>query len=359
MRIRFASAAVLLAGLIPVARGADDSSVERLRKDLQFLTSDECEGRGAQTQGLAKAADYIAAEFKRVGLKPAGTEGYFQPFTMRAGRATPGSKNSLVLKGPLGQEIDLAYDKQFRPIGMSATAGATAPLVFAGYGITTPDGTYDDYKGLDATGKIVIVLRKAPPHGKDGKPFAGGGQRANELSSLNNKLLTAAKAKTKGVLFVNDRESINQGDVLMPFDYTAEADPPVDFPSAQIGRAQLDAILLSSTGHGLKETEDEICRTAQPGSASLTGWTANLSVSINRPIVTVKNVIGVLEGKGDFANEYVVIGAHYDHLGRGERGSLERDPKVKQQFHRGADDNGSGTVSVMELARRLATDKSY
>src|SRR5579864_3296648 len=95
----------------------------------------------------------------------------------------------------------------------------------------------------------------------------------------------------------------------------------------------------------------------QPHSLALNGWNASINLSVERKMVEVKNVIGVLEGKGPLADETVVIGAHYDHLGRGERGSLERDPMKKTLLHRGADDNGSGTVSVIELARRFAAMK--
>src|SRR5207248_876921 len=95
----------------------------------------------------------------------------------------------------------------------------------------------------------------------------------------------------------------------------------------------------------------------KPQTAALNGWTATVQVGIDRPSVEVKNVIGILPGNGPLAKEYVVVGAHYDHLGRGERGSLERDQTKRTQIHHGADDNGSGTVSVMELARRLSGKK--
>jgi hypothetical protein len=378
MFARLSLTVVLLLSFLPLTRSAENGSVERLRKDLQYLTSDECEGRGAQTEGLKKAAAYIAAEFERLGLKPSGTQGWYQPYTMRAGKATVGGSNRLAITGPMKEEISPEFDKVFRPLGLSGVGAISAPLVFVGYGITyAPTGpahdgngkasqsaasdalTYDDYKGIDVAGKIVIILRKAPPKGKDGKPFAGGGRIVNELSSLNFKLLTAAKQKVKAVLFVNDIESAEKSDQFMPFDYTSETEPPVDFPSAQISRVLLDRLLRESAGKSLAEMENEIRDKAEPRSIELKGWAGAIEISINRPTVEVRNVIGIMPGKGPLANEYIVIGAHYDHLGRGERGSLESDPEKRKEIHHGADDNGSGTVSIMELARRFTSDKSY
>jgi Peptidase family M28/PDZ domain/PA domain len=344
--------------VVPALAAENDASVSRLRKDLEFLASDACEGRGAQTEGIHKAAAYIAAEFQQLGLKPGGTNGsYFQPFTMRTGRATIGVTNRLVVQGSLGQAMELKLDAHFRPLGLSAVGKASAPLVFVGYGLSDKQLKYDDYSGIDAAGKIVVVLRKTPPVDGNGGAFGGG--RANQLGSLSSKLLTAQQHKAAGVIFVNDRDTAKAGDPLMPFEYTAQEEPGVDIPSVQIQRSQLDAMLQSSAGKGLNEIEREIERTASPHSVALNGWSASFEVQITRKSVEVKNVIGIMDGRGPLANEIVVIGAHYDHLGRGERGSLERDAKKRETIHHGADDNGSGSVSVMELARRFALRKTY
>ena len=343
----------LLAALAPFAAAENTDSVARLRKDLTFLASDECEGRGAQTQGIFKAADYIAREFQELGLKPGGTSGYFQPFTMRTGKAMLDAGNRVSLKGPLGQGIEPEISKQFEPLGLSATAKASGPLVFVGYGLSEKDLGFDEYKGIDVAGKIVVVLRRTPPTDRNGRPIS------ERLGSLTGKLIVAKQKKAAGVIFVNDRNTAKRGDPLMAFDYTAQEEPSVDIPAVHIHRAQLNSMLQSSVGAELDELEQEIDRTLTPRSAALAGWSANVEVHISRKTVEVKNVIGILEGKGPLAKEIVVIGAHYDHLGRGERGSLENDPKKKEFIHHGADDNGSGSVSVMELARRFAGRKDY
>jgi hypothetical protein len=344
---------IILAGA-GLCRSADDPSIGRLRQDLTFLTSDECEGRGAQTHGLQLAADYIASEFKKIGLKPGGTDGYFQPYRMPAGKAILQS-SSVRLRGPLGQEIELAAGQQYQVVGMAGSGKISAPVVFVGYGVSTNEPSYDDYKNIDVAGKAVVVLRKTPYPGNSRMNF--GGQRNQMLGSLNNKIVTADFAKAAAILFVNDRDTAGDTDKLMPFDYTSEADVPAKIPSVHIRRTVLESMLQESLATDLGTVEREIDRTAKPQSVPLTGWTASVELSIDRPTVEVKNIVGILEGAGPLAKEYVIVGAHYDHLGRGERGSLERDPKKITLIHHGADDNGSGTVSVVELARRFAQRK--
>jgi hypothetical protein len=360
MRARFGlPVLVLLASVVAVR--AEEASIEHLRKDLSYLTSDECEGRGAQTQGIHKAAAYIAAEYERLGLKPGGPNGsYFQPFQMRAGKANL-QHASMKLQGPLGQQIELKLNDHFQAVGLAESGKVSAPLVFVGYGISSKDPAYDEYKGVDVAGKIVVVLRKTPMPGNNASPFAGGpgrgDRRGDQTGSLVGKIIAADQAKAAGVIFVNDRDTAEKDDKLMPFDYTSEAEPVAKIPSVHIHRALLDSMLQETFGFNLRDIEYDIDRTMKPNSLVLTGWSAAIDLGIERKMVEVKNVIGVLEGKGPLADETVVIGAHYDHLGRGERGSLERDPMRKTLLHRGADDNGSGTVSVIELARRFAAQK--
>lgn len=358
-RVLIAALALPLVFCVSAAQ-AEDPSIERMRKDLLFLTSEECEGRGAQTQGLNKAADYIAQEFKKIGLKPGGPkDSYFQPYTMQTGRAKVGAGNSVRLTGPLGQQIELEPGQHFETVGLSVSGKLTAPVVFVGYGLSVPDLKYDDYAGIDVTGKIVIVMRKTPMPGSDHAKF--GGERNARIASLTEKVLTADQKKAAAILFVNDRDTISGflGDRLMPFDYTSEADVPAKIPSVHVRRSVVDMMLQSVLGRDFRSVESEIDRTLSPQSALLKGWTATIDVTVERKMADVKNVIAVLPGQGPLAKETVIIGAHYDHLGRGERGSLERDTKRKTLIHHGADDNGSGTTAVLELARRYASQKDY
>jgi Zn-dependent M28 family amino/carboxypeptidase len=330
---------------------ADNGAAARMGKDVTYLASDALEGRGVTTKGINLAADYIADEFKKAGLKPPTAAGsYFQPFTMH-GYAHLDSPNSLRLRGPQGQEMELRLGTDFQILGLSAAGKVSAPLVFAGYGITSKEARYDDYQGLDVAGKIVVLLRKTPRFDNRHTPFAG--PMAAYYAALNTKVENAQKHQAAAVILVNDQETARNADTLMDFRYTAYADGG-SLPALHLRRSVVDEWLQSSQGHGLKELEHDIDRDLTPRSGPLTGWTARLEASVSRPAIHVKNVVGVLEGLGPLANETVIIGAHYDHLGYGNLFSLAPQSQQGKAIHQGADDNGSGSAMLMELARRFA-----
>ncbi|HLJ97071.1 MAG TPA: M28 family peptidase [Gemmataceae bacterium] len=330
---------------------ANQDVLERMRKDVAFLASDECEGRGIKTKGINLAADYIASEFRQAGLKPAGPDGsYFQPFTMRSGSSL-GSPNTLILRGPLGQEIELKQGEHFQVLGLSSSANVTAALAFAGYGATAKDQGYDDYAGIDAAGKAAIVVRKTPRFENRYAPFDG--RSAGYHAAISTKAGNAEEHHAAALILVNDRATAEKEDSLIDFSYTAQENA-VEMPVLQLRRAVVDAILSSSLGRSLLDLEQAIDRDLQPRSSLLAGWTVSLEVHVNRPGVPVKNIVGVLEGAGPLANQTVVLGAHYDHLGYGSFGSLARSRNERGgAIHHGADDNGSGTTALIELARRF------
>jgi hypothetical protein len=336
----------------------NEASEARLRRDITFLASDECEGRGPGTKGIDKAADYIANEFKKAGLKPGGPRGsYFQPFTISAGKSVLKDKGKLVLRGPLGQQIELTPGKDFTITGASGSGSLTAPLVFAGHGATAPRIGYDDYKGVDVAGKVVVLLRRVPRYDNAQVPFDG--QAKDNHAALVTKFANAESRRAAAVLLVNDSSEIPaKGDELLSFDAPQLRGTSFSIPVLHVRRSVLDPVLLSSLGSGLRELEQDLSRDLQPRSAPLKGWSARVEAPVERPTIPVKNVIGVLEGSGPLANETVVIGAHYDHLGYGAGfGSLAPAQDRGTKIHHGADDNGSGTTSVMELARRFAAMK--
>jgi hypothetical protein len=347
-------AAALAAAPAPAAENAPApalSSEARLRRDITFLASDRCEGRGPMTPGLDLAADYIAAELKKAGLKPAGADGtWFQPFTLPA--AVLERPATLALHGPLGQDVELRQGSQFHPMGVGRAGKASgAPLVFAGYGITSTGKTkYNDYDGLDVEGKVVVLLR--------GAPLGANNQVAPELwqfAPFVRKLENAAKHKAAAALIVNDADTARDGDHLIDFNYTALDGTPGKLPAFHLKRAVLEA-MLPGGADGLRDLERRIDRDLKPHSFALTGWSAGLEVQMRRDVVTLKNVVGTLEGAGPLAKETVVVGAHYDHLGYGGAGG-SRSRARKMEIHHGADDNGSGTTALMELARRFAALK--
>lgn len=359
MRFRLPRPAVLACVLLTGARlcaaetiaefRSPAASEARLKKDITYLASDELEGRGVTTKGIDLAADYIAAEFKKAGLKPGGKDGsYFQPFTMAG--AVLEKPATLKLVGPNGREIELKAGEHFQPMGISGSGRVSAPVVFVGYGITAKKPDIDEYAGLDVAGKVVVVLRDT--FRADNKYALDRVWRAR-YGSLTEKMTNAAREhKAAAVLFVNDRDTARDGDDLVNFGYHAAGGQVLrlpDVPALHVRRSVIEEML----GARLEDVERDIDRDLKPHSAALPGWTAGLEVGVKRDkeALKLKNVVGVLEGAGKLADQTVVIGAHYDHVGYG--GSASMSGSKKMAIHHGADDNGSGTTTVLELARRF------
>ncbi len=338
---------VLSLSLVPLTASEPKVVEERMRKDVTYLASPECEGRGVGTKGIQLAADYIASEFKKAGLKPALPDGgYFQSFEIPGSQL--GSPNTLVLESPKGEKIELKVDETYIPLGSSPSAKVEAPMVFAGYGVIAEQANYDDYKDVDVAGKIVVVLRKTPQPENTKTPFDG--PRNNAHASLSSKIAKANLKKAVALIIVNDSETGNAGDTLMPFDYLSWSSRE-KLAAVQMKRDVADKLLKSALGKPLTEIEAKIDGDLKPQSAVLEGWKARLEVLIDR--LVAKNVVGVLDGEGPKASETIVVGAHYDHLGYGGFGSLARGLRGPA-IHHGADDNASGTTAMIELARRFA-----
>ena len=336
----------------PVLSKEASASEARILKDISYLAGDECEGRGITTKGIQLAADHIAGVFKENGLKPGGTDGYFQPFEVGGRGVSLASGNTLTIAGPQGAKSQFAVGQQFITLGRAASGTASGKVVFAGYGFTNADTAkgpaYDDFDGLDVDGKIVMVLRGLP-RGSNPKAEPNFGGASAPTASLGAKILAAQKKKAAAVLVVNNQTSGGEGDSLVAVNYPLGTSEVISIPVIQIRRSVANQ-MLASQDKNLKQIEQEIDRDLKPQSRALADWTCDLTTNIAKGATPCKNVIGVLEGSGPLADETVVIGAHYDHLGFGGFGSMT--PNVTT-IHYGADDNASGTVSVLELARRF------
>jgi Zn-dependent M28 family amino/carboxypeptidase len=343
--------ALLLSLAAPLA--AESGSEARMRKDVTFLASDQCEGRGVTTEGINRAADYIVAEFQKAGLKPAGPNGsYFQSFTIPG--SVLGEPNTLTVKDPAGNTVDLKMNKDFEPLGLSTSGKVTAPLVFAGYGLSVESPhAYDDYQGIDAAGKVVIILRDLPQSSVRPNPI----DARRRSASFASKLANAEKHQAAGVIFITDAGSTKDGDDLLPFAYTAGETSSAKVPAVHVHRQVIDRILHAKIGKSLDDIEQQIDRTLSPASVALDGWTASLETSVNRGKISARNIVGIIEGAGPLADETVILGAHYDHLGYGGFGSLANSKRPA--IHHGADDNGSGTTALIELARRFGSRTSH
>jgi hypothetical protein len=353
--LRSGTALFLFALVVIPSRGAETAAVRvkeseaRLKKDITFLASDECEGRGPTTEGLNRAADYIADQFKKAGLKPGNDGSYFQSFPLDA--IVPDGPARLTLTGPGDKKLDLKAGTDFNAMGLSKSASVSGPLVFATFGAVNWLRVYDDYRDVDVKGKVVVVLSDMPG---GNVRFAGDTARGIWLEAmLRSKANQAARRGAVGMLFVHTKDVARDGDTLFDFAFTAlSARPPFELPVFQVKRSILQT-MLADNGADLAKIEDAVAADGKPHGVDLKGWSASLEVKTKRDRIMLKNVIGVLEGAGPFADETVVIGAHYDHLGYGGAGgSLVR--LKKPAIHHGADDNASGSTTVMELARRFA-----
>lgn len=330
----------------------------RLRADVGYLADDLREGRAPGTAGIDAAADYIAGVFRELGLKPApGAEGYFQPFTIK-GSASLAGDQSLAFKAK-GKEIVAKPKADFTALALGTSAAVDGlPVVFAGYGITAKQADdkldYDDYAGLDVKGKAVLILRREPKQDDPKSPFKARG--INRLSDLRRKASNAADHGARAVILVNDGKSAPDAekDRLVPFGYAGgEQDQSASIPFAMITRALADEVLGAVGAPTLAEAEKAIDADLKPHSRPLDGVTISEKYTVERKALTAKNVVGVLEGSGSLADETIVVGGHYDHLGHGGlfSGSLAI---LSRDIHNGADDNASGTAMVLEMARRLA-----
>jgi hypothetical protein len=313
-----------------------------LEEYIRFLASDELGGRANGTDGLEEAARYIADRFQRMQLRPAG-DGvtYFQRFRVMTGREI-GRHTGAVLRTSNGRR-ELHYPSDFEPLTFSASRELEAAVVFAGYGVTAPEHDYDDYASIQAQGRLVLLLRYAPA------AFGEHGWHATFVRKAENALSHGAR----GVLVVNGPLS-RRDDKLVPFgaDTGSEA---LAIPVVHLRREHAEELLRAS-GRTLAELQKRIDSDLAPSSFELEGVSVSLTVDVRRTAVEVENVLGFLPPAGRDANpglarstEHIVIGAHYDHLGLGEKGS--RDGRARGSVHNGADDNASGVAGVLELAR--------
>ena len=335
-------AAVLLAAASTPVQQADPA---RYLNDIKSLASPDMEGRGAGTKGLIRAQHLIEKRYKELGIQPAGVNGYAQPFTVITG-ARLKSDNHLVVQAAESKN-DLKINQEFVPFSFSASGQVTAPLVFAGYGVTADEFHYDDYAGLDVKDKIVAILRYEP------SAFAekSGNHGLTRHSQLITKAINARNHGAKAVVVLNGKLGDGEEDLLTRFG-SVSGPENVGLVMVQVKNAVAESWLQSS-GKSLKDVQDQINSSTKPASFAFPDTLhLSLHIDIETTRATVNNVLAWLPGQTE---EYVIIGAHYDHLGRGNFDSLA--PSQIGQIHPGADDNASGTAGVLELARLLAPQR--
>lgn len=329
-----------------------------LRQHVTYLASDALDGRLTGTPGEKLATQYVADVFKGIGLVPYGDEEWFEPFEFTAGVAL-GNGNRLTLQ-PEGKS--LVTDKDWRPLSFSQLGEvAASEIVFAGYGIETPDEatsengkkmeTYSSYAHLEVKDKWVLVLRYLPEGITQ--------ERRNELTryaSLRHKALVARQKGARGLIIVSGPNS-KVVEQLVPMSFDASL--------ASSGLAAIsitDALandLLKPAGKTLKELQDKLDTGDLMGGIDCKGLKFSAQIDIRQEKKTGRNVIGVLPAR-DKPDPHVaplIVCAHIDHLGSKGGSNSRAKGDESNKIHHGADDNASGVAGVIEIAQWLAEQK--
>lgn len=332
-------------------RPARTESETRIYADISYLASDDLRGRSAETPGLKLASEFIAKRFNELGLVTDLFDGKpFQEFQLNGSPGASAEANQLVIVKPDGSSQELTLGEQFQPQSLGDNGAFDAELVFAGYGITANDGTisYDDYADLDVKGKVVLVIRKEPQANDPSSVF--NGSEPSQYAFFTSKETNAAQHGAAALILINDAgsEAADPGS-LLPVTGAGTAPGDDKIPTLFVSRATAEA-WLKDAGKSLTEIEAQIDADLKPKSFVMDGWKARGQTDITRRKIPSMNVMGLLPGTGDLTDELVVIGAHFDHVGMGGAGSLAPGT---YEIHNGADDNASGTVGLLETARRL------
>ncbi len=303
---------------------------------VRYLASPELKGRGAGTPELEMAARYIERQYRADGMKP-----FLQPFQVTT-NATLGPHNRLAVSWE-GSETKLEPERDFVPFNFSAAGTASAPLVFAGYGITAKEYNYDDYAGIDAKDKFVLIIRHEPQEMDEKSVFEGKNFTAHAQFAM--KATNAKMHGARGVILVNDMPTHpGDKDDFEKFGRTVGPDN-AGVLFLQVHAAEADK-LLGRAGKTLDGLIAAIDHNLKPQSFALPEVRVSTTLDIVREVKTVHNVGAYLPGE---TKEYVILGAHYDHLGLGDQHSMA--PSEIGKPHPGADDNASGTAGVLELAK--------
>jgi len=386
----FACAAVALPAAQDRAPSNDLITKQALKADLFFLASDDLQGRLTNTPGNRIAADWIAQRFERMGLAPGGPDGsYYQPYDLMVETLGPVERNTMVLVGSTAA-VTREYGKDFYPQRFSASTTAEGELVFAGFGITSPDRDYDDYRDAGAVrGKIVLVIDHEPGESNPASVFDG--LVTADAASAQRKAQFAQDRGAIGILFVSDvhnhedgvgargapgaQGATGAGAQGAPGAQGAQgrgrggapqqpgslenaarnawpATPPrIDrftlgkwVESIRIPAMQISPMVADMLVQGSQRTLAELSQSAETDRGitpkPLPGYRVKLSAAVNRQAIPDRNVLGLVEGSDPrLKDEVVIVCAHYDH-----------DGADGTRIFNGADDDGSGIVALIEIA---------
>lgn len=340
----------------PLRKGLRAITQEWIGQHIGFLASDSLKGRDTPSPGLDLAASYIAGELASLGIQKINNS-YFQEVPLYT-RNLEAEKCRFVITRK-GETRSFSLKADYTPFEMTADTLVQGALVFAGYGITAPEFGYDDYRDLDVRGKIVLVMKHEPGEKDTASPFSGLAETIHSL--LKTKMANAAMHGAAGLLVVTD--PLNHL-MLTPQGYPwpglskflPQDNLPVEMyekqehlPFVQVGESVVQFLLGSVDS--LKAIQRKIDASLSPRSFDFENADGTLETGLKVNFLSAHNVAGCIEGRHPrLKNEYVIAGAHYDHVG-----SLKKYREGDDFIFNGADDNASGTAGVMALARAFAS----
>jgi len=354
MKLFVPAAMIAILALAPVQSGEIDRGLKTIRAlDIQrhqaYLASDELEGREAGSEGGQRAALHIVDQLASLGFEGGASDGgYFQPF---GGGSSPGELADANLLR-LYKDASRRTSEEFKlgagitPYGRSRAGSADGSVVFAGYGICAPELGYDDWKGVTVKGSIALVLDGEPQEADEQSKFDG--TKPTKYSELEHKIQMAEKAGAAALLVASREGLAKKPEFVWPPDGKS---PPVKIPVALVSAELADKL----AGKALKALRTEIDADLKP--RSLKGaLVAEISLSV-RPLPGkgTKNILAIWRGiHSKLKDEFVVLGAHYDHVGRG---SPQNSRGKVGEIHNGADDNASGTSTLLDVAEAIKETK--
>ncbi|MFP4471189.1 MAG: M20/M25/M40 family metallo-hydrolase [Bacteroidales bacterium] len=308
---------------------------------ITFLASDSLKGRKPGTPESDVAAAYLRDQFRNYGLKPLADNG-FQHFELITD-VSMGENNRMEIDGET-----FTPGEDYTPLSFSENATVQAPAVFVGYGMEINNDSlqWNDYSDLDVSGKWAVILRGMPADDDPAGVFAGN-------VSERIKVMVARDKGAAGVIFVSG-PAMAEEDVLMKMTYDKSA-ATAGIPVLQAKRSAIDAV-ISTFGKSVANAESRIKESMSPMVFSIPAViSATTDVEFKKAVT--QNVVAMLEGSHpQLKDEFVLVGAHFDHLGFGGPGSGSRAIDT-MAVHYGADDNASGVAGVLELAQKFASMK--
>ena len=346
---------LLFATALLLATGADYAAEGRLWwAHVQFLADDELQGRNVGAPGFQKAADYVAAQFQKLGLKPAGTQGYFQPIQFDTYQVVREQSGIELVRNGQAQSLELGADATITPRGGSITSDA--PMVFVGYGMSIPEARYDDLDGLDLRGKIAVYVNatgpvEAPLPVKS--HYSSAVERWNALRKAGAiGVATIPNPRPQAARSGADEEPAARGG-------GGPRPPQISFvladPNLREMAGQSIAMSITQRGapkffagaeHSFEEIQT-LARESQPLPKFQLPATLRVNATVKHATAQSVNVVAMLPGSDrSLKKEYVVMSAHLDHLGVGR--AVNGD-----NIYNGAMDDASGIASVIEVARLL------